>query len=107
MKSNGKAQKIHVSEQAYMELNQTKEFNIKFRGIVPLKNRGDMKEIFHIPVQLVISYDSQPMTHNIRVTETVQSVIGWRVLILILMKRPVCFSHRFAPLLHSFRWFKF
>ena len=45
MKSNGKAQKIHVSEQAYMELKQTKEFNLKFRGIVPLKNRGDMKEV--------------------------------------------------------------
>ena len=43
MKSNGKAQKIHVSEQAYLELKQTKEFKIAYRGIVPLKNRGDMK----------------------------------------------------------------
>lgn len=46
MKSNGKAQKIHVSEQAYAELKKTGEFNIQFRGIVPLKNRGDMKVSF-------------------------------------------------------------
>ena len=43
MKSNGLAKKIHVSEQAYAELKKTGEFDIKFRGIVPLKNRGDMK----------------------------------------------------------------
>ena len=45
MKSNGLAKKIHVSEQAYGELKKTNEFNIKFRGIVPLKNRGDMKVV--------------------------------------------------------------
>ena len=43
MKSNGLAKKIHVSEQAYAELKKTGEFDIRFRGIVPLKNRGDMK----------------------------------------------------------------
>ena len=43
MKSNGLAKKIHVSEQAYKELQKTNTFDIKFRGIVTLKNRGDMK----------------------------------------------------------------
>ena len=43
MKSNGLAQRIHVSEQAYHELKKTSQFAIGYRGIVPLKNRGDMK----------------------------------------------------------------
>jgi hypothetical protein len=43
MKSNGLAQRIHVSEQAYHELKKTSHFAIGYRGIVPLKNRGDMK----------------------------------------------------------------
>ena len=43
MKSNGLAQRIHVSEQAYHELKKTSNFAIGYRGIVPLKNRGDMK----------------------------------------------------------------
>ena len=43
MKSNGLAQRIHVSEQAYHELKSTSHFAIGYRGIVPLKNRGDMK----------------------------------------------------------------
>ena len=43
MKSNGLAKKIQVSEQAYKELQKTDTFDIKFRGVVTLKNRGDMK----------------------------------------------------------------
>ena len=46
MKSNGLAKQIHVSEQAYDELRKTDTFDIKLRGIVTLKNRGDMKVYF-------------------------------------------------------------
>ena len=52
MKSNGLAKKIHVSEQAYAELKKTGEFDIRFRGIVPLKNRGDMKVSFRATYNL-------------------------------------------------------
>ena len=42
MKSNGKEQEIHVSKQAFAELEMTDEFNLDYRGKVNLKGRGDM-----------------------------------------------------------------
>merc|ERR1719238_1265497 len=43
MKSNGQEQMIHISEQSFQELKKTDSFQIKYRGEVNLKGRGDMK----------------------------------------------------------------
>jgi hypothetical protein len=42
MKSNGAEQRIHVSREAFAELQKAGGFNIDHRGKVYLKGRGDM-----------------------------------------------------------------